>query len=336
MITAQNALSFQPQKAGMNGYRANEVDEFAREVAQTLDFYEKKMRDLQNKINELKQNENIIQTTLVNAQKLAMQITEDSKATADKLLADASAKAAEETAQAEKKAAEIVDEATAKARQLDSETNSIIARLEKEATEKAEKLVLAAKAEAERIDAEAAAKFDRESKLLESLRAEVSKFRADVLNMYKEQVTLIRDLPDMMPEAVLEAAPVQENVDTAASEEQADIEAASDNADVTEAPAEPAAEQSADVADDVAEQAFDGADEQAPSGDLLKIISDLDDNERLADAALDEVASLSDTVIEGQISLSDLKKDDEDDSIPVMPVIKRKGGFTVTFDADDE
>lgn len=323
MITAQDALEFAPQKAGMNGYRATEVDQFISEVAQTLDFYEKKIRDLQNKINELKQNETIIQTTLVNAQKLAMQITEEAKSSAEQVTAEAAAKAAEETAEAHRQANAIVGEATAKARKLDDETGAIAARIESEAKETAAKLIADAEAEAARIAAKCAADTERENLLLDALRTEVAKFRTDVLNMYKEQVTLIRDLPDMMPEvtAVVSPAPAE-----AEEETETETEAAVD--------AEP--------------------QEETAGVDLLKIMSDMNENERAAAEAVDEVASMSDAPIEGQVMLTDLAadektplqfnaeqitEDDSDDSsddIPVMPVTKREGGFTVRFDDDDD
>ena len=104
MITSEQALNHQFQKAGMNGYRAAEVDEFISSVAETLSFQERKIRDMQRIIEELKVNETIIQTTLVNAQKLAMQLTDEAKANADQALAEAEAKAAAVTADAQEKA----------------------------------------------------------------------------------------------------------------------------------------------------------------------------------------------------------------------------------------
>ncbi len=329
MITAQEALNFQPQKAGMNGYRAIEVDQFAATVAETLDFQEKKIRDLQNKIVELKQNETIIQTTLVNAQKLAMQITEESKATAQQLIDDAAAKAASELAEAEHQAQLIVSEATAKAHNLADETNAIAARLDNEARESAAKIIAEAKAEAEQIKAETAAEIARENKVLDAVKTEVSKFRTDVLNMYKAQVTLIRDLPDMMPDEPVYIEP-------------ASVEP--ENSAVIVAEPEIAEEPSTEGA----------------GVDLLKLMSDMKENERAAADAVDEVASMTDAPIEGQVTLLDIAAEDDEnveggvslqfnandiapddeatdeDDIPVIPVIKREGGFVINIDDDDE
>ena len=319
MITAQDALNFEPQKAGMNGYRATDVDQFAATVAETLDFQEKKIRELQNKVVELKQNETIIQTTLVNAQKLAMQITEESKTEAQKLTDDASAKAQAQIADAEKKAESIIGDATERAQKLTDETDANIARMTSDAQMTATKLVDDAKAEAEQLKAEVAAEIARENKVLDAIKTEVAKFRTDVLNMYKAQIDLIRDLPDMIP---------TESVYVAQVAEPEEVEAVAE---------EPAAEKEEELS-------VDGA-----GGDLLKLMNDMDENEKRAAEAVDEVASMSaDTVLEGQVSLLDVEEigdsktelqfdaDGVGEDIPVMPITKREGGFVINFDDDDE
>ena len=59
---------------------------------------------MQRIIDELKKNETIIQTTLVNAQKLAMQLTDEAKQNAEQTLAEAQANAQAVTADADAKA----------------------------------------------------------------------------------------------------------------------------------------------------------------------------------------------------------------------------------------
>ncbi len=330
MITAQDALSFQPQKAGMNGYRATEVDQFISEVAQTLDFYEKKIRDLQNKINELKQNETIIQATLVNAQKLAMQITDESKAEASQVTAEAATKAEALLGDAEQKASEIISDATARAQKLNSDTDAVVAKAEKEAAEKAARLISEAENTAANISAKAEIEIKHETEILNALRAEVAKFRSDILDMYKEQVRLICNLPDAAPAVEQKAEP--------------ELEA--------EAEAEPEVEVEIEI-----EAGIEVAEETEPvdsaSGDLLKIMSDMDENERYAAESVDEVASMSEGPIEGQVSLLDFADADDEadeqeveavtvtesepeDDIPVVPVTKREGGFVINFDDDDD
>ena len=319
MITAQEALNFQPQKAGMNGYRAVEVDQFVESVAQTLDFQEKKIRDLQNKVNELKKDETIIQTTLVNAQKLAMQLTDDAKEKARQITEEAEAKASAGLNEAQESARGLLNEAKANAQRLSDETAASIRELDKSAREKAANIINDAYAEAKRVKEISQAETDHQNKILDALKSEVAKFRSDVLNMYKEQVTLIRDLPDMMPENPVFVA------DEIKKSEQEQFEAQQ--------------EQPADVA----------------GSDLMKIMSDMKANEEQAAAAVNEVASLTaddsseesaqntfeqTTLIFGNHSDStesdtSLTSEDDDD-IPVIPVTKRDGGFSVIIDDDDD
>lgn len=315
MITAQEALNFEPQKAGMNGYRAVEVDRFAEAVAETLDFQEKKIRDLQNKIAELKQNETIIQTTLVNAQKLAMQITEEAKAKAQQITDEATEKANVDISQAQQQSHLILSDAKNKAQQLTDESTAVADKLDGETRDKAARIINEAKAESERIRAQTEADIAHENKILDAIKSEVAKFRADILNMYKEQVTLIRDLPDMMPEELVFVS--------------TQMQTQQESADVSEEPV------------------ADGA-----GGDLLKLMSDMKANEQRAAEAIDEVASMSaePTVVDEAAQQEDAAtqstaplqfsadeaEEDEDDDIPVMPVIKRDGGFTVSIDDDDE
>ncbi|MBQ2704967.1 MAG: DivIVA domain-containing protein [Clostridia bacterium] len=301
MITSEQALSCEFQKAGMNGYRASEVDEFISSVAETLSFQERKIRDMQRIIDELKKNETIIQTTLVNAQKLAMQITDEAKQTAEQKLAESQATAQAVTADADAKAEAVLADAIAKSKQLTADAEAAFEKANAEAEAKANQML----EEVRRIAAEESAKLQAEIEaqraLYDALKAEVSSFRADVLERYKAQVALIKDLPDLMP--TVEVAPVQQEI-------------------VYEAPAKEVAPVEEPVVveeeDDlpVAQISFvDNTPAEEPaeaSSPLLKLFDDMQENEAQAAAAVEEVASLTENA---------------------QPA---KSGFTVIFDDDDD
>lgn len=184
MITAQQLTNSQFTKSGMNGYKGTEVDEIIGQAAEALDFYEKKVREMQLTIDELKKNDTIIQTTLVNAQRLAEQITADAQTKADALLAEAQAKADElartseaeaagKTAAAEKTAREMVDGAKAQAASL---------------LEKAKR----AGEEFDRVNGENRAEQEA---VLAAMKNEVAAFRAKLLAQYKEHLERIEKLP---------------------------------------------------------------------------------------------------------------------------------------------
>lgn len=323
MITAEEVLNYPLQKAGMNGYRAVEVDQLITNAAETLRFQERKIRDLESKISELKKNETIIQTTLINAQKLAMQITDEAKQSAQSITGEAEAKATAELSDAENNAAKLMSVAESNARQLTEKAESDADATVGAARAKAEKMLADAELKIKQMNAQYESDIAHQNKVLDALKTEVAKFRSEVLNMYKAQVTLIRDLPDKMPEQ-----PVFVKDEIAQAEE---------------APAEQPAEQ--------------------PTNDLMKLIGDMKENEEQAAAAVDEVASFaeaqSETAVEpepekpaepepeqqtlDEVALSGLRfnvdddaaDDSEPDDIPTQPLKKREGGFNIVIDDED-
>ena len=195
MITAEQLLNCQFTKSGMNGYKGTEVDEIISQAAEALGYYEKKIRDMQLSIDELKKNDTIIQTTLVNAQRLADQITAEAQQKADAVLAaaqeqadalakESEAQAGEKTAAAEKTAREMMDGAKSQATAL----------LEK-----------AKRANDELTRAAGESKAEQEA-LLAAMKNEVAAFRAKLLAQYKEHLELIERLPSEIRELTLRVA----------------------------------------------------------------------------------------------------------------------------------
>ena len=307
MITSEQALNIQFQKAGMNGYRATEVDEFISSVAETLSFQERKVRDMQRIIDELKKNETIIQTTLVNAQKLAMQLTDETKANAEQTLAEAEAKAKAVTADADTKAEAVLADAIAKSKQLTADAENAYEKATAEAEAKAAQML----DEVRRIAADESAKLQAEievqRKLYDTLKAEVSAFRADILDRYEAQVALIKDLPDLMPEAV-PAVVQQEIAYNEPVQEEAEVEAEAEEAEVTLFKEE---EDDLPIAQISFVDSTPAEEPAEASNPLLKLIDDMNENEAQAAAAVEEVASLTEQA-------------------------PASNGFTVFIDDDDE
>ena len=305
MITSEQALNIQFQKAGMNGYRATEVDEFISSVAETLSFQERKVRDMQRIIDELKKNETIIQTTLVNAQKLAMQLTDETKANAEQTLAEAEAKAKAVTADADTKAEAVLADAIAKSKQLTADAENAYEKATAEAEAKAAQML----DEVRRIAADESAKLQAEievqRKLYDTLKAEVSAFRADILDRYEAQVALIKDLPDLMPEAV-PAVVQQEIAYNEPVQEEAEVE--TEEAEVTLFKEE---EDDLPIAQISFVDSTPAEEPAEASNPLLKLIDDMNENEAQAAAAVEEVASLTEQA-------------------------PASNGFTVFIDDDDE
>ncbi len=211
MITSEQLLNYQFSKAGMNGYKAMEVDELITSVAETVSFYEKKIRDMQGMIEALKQEENVIQTTLVSAQKLANQITEESQQKADAIIAEAQQKADAITAENEEKIAADTEKAEKAVREMIEAANQQSVAILEKAKQTAEQLASSTKQEC-----------SQQELLLASMKNEVAEFRSKILAEYKEHILAIEKLPSELQNIVI-AQPVEEKA------EQADDDAAGSN-----------------------------------------------------------------------------------------------------------
>ncbi len=192
MITSEQLLNYQFPKAGMNGYKAMEVDELITAVAETVSFYEKKVRDMQRIINDLKQEENVIQTTLVSAQKLANQISEESQQKADEIIAQAQQKADALASESEAKIAENAENAEKTVREMiDTAKAQAVAILEK------------SKKTADEVAASAKEEYAQQEALLAVMKNEVAAFRSKMLAEYKEHILAIEKLPSEIQNIVV-------------------------------------------------------------------------------------------------------------------------------------
>lgn len=100
MITAQDIREKTFERARLNGYSVDDVDSFLEEVAENISnslkenaVLKSKMKVLVDKIEEYRGNEEAINSAVLSAQKLAVQIEAEAKEKAAAILADAQAKA---------------------------------------------------------------------------------------------------------------------------------------------------------------------------------------------------------------------------------------------------
>ena len=96
MITAQDIREKTFKKSKIGGYDMEEIDEFLEAIAEDLTAAQKesavlksKMKVLVDKIEEYRSNENALNQAVLSAQKLAVQIENDARERADKLISDA-------------------------------------------------------------------------------------------------------------------------------------------------------------------------------------------------------------------------------------------------------
>lgn len=214
MLTPDKIKEKSFQTTGRGSYRAEDVDNFLSEVTASYEqmFKEngdliKKITLLAKKIEEYRADEESLKMALLNAQKLADKIVAEAKETAERDNAEINAETARLHELAEKAVAEAEEHAKA-------EADRIVA----EATAEAEAILNDANAQAKDILGNINRKVTHESLVYEMLQKEASEFKGKLINMYKEHINLINQLPEIVEEKLDEAEetveePVEEVVE---------------------------------------------------------------------------------------------------------------------------
>lgn len=182
----------------MGGYKKEEVDILLDKVEADYELFERTLREMSNKINELKteldDSKNTtgnIQNVLVSAQKFADQIVEEAKQKSAEIIASAEASIEKITAQ-EKELTNAFDKKAGERKDaLQNDIEKIIANAEKKqaAVEDATQDCI-----------------DRQQKLFNTLKSEIAAFKAEVTAKYKEHLELLSSLPDTIPSDPTQAA----------------------------------------------------------------------------------------------------------------------------------
>jgi len=180
------------------GYRMEEVDDFLDKVVAdyaklqeaNIDL-ERKLEVVADKLEEYRQSEESLKTVLVGAQKLGDSIVREAKAKSEVMMQEATAKAAGIVSEAEAKASTMLSEAQKTADDMLGDTK---------------------------------AELKREQETLAALNKEVSEFKNNLLEMYREHLELISKLTDD-EEVEEEEAVEDEDVEVAEEAEESEEDA---------------------------------------------------------------------------------------------------------------
>ncbi len=233
---------------GRGSYRSEDVDMFMNEVAASYEQMFKENGDLVRKISilakkveEYRADEESLKMALLNAQKLA-----------DKIVAEAKETAANEVAsvkgETDKLRADAVADAQALETNAKNESESMIANAQAEA----DRILADANREANEILGNINRKVTHESLVYEMIQKEASEFKSKLIAMYREHITLINDLPEIV-------------------DEQLDAEEAVKDEETVEAPVEPTFEE---VIVEDSEEAVEESEEIAEENDDVAIVED--------------------------------------------------------------
>lgn len=175
----------------LNGYKKEEVDVLLDKVEADYEQFERTLREMNNKINELKgeledcrNSQGNIQNVLVSAQKFADQIVEEAKAKSAEIIASAQESIEKITAQEKELTSAFDKKAGERKSALQGDIEKIIANAEKKQ----------AAVEAATQDC-----VDRQQLLFNKMKIEVAAFKAEITAKYKEHLELLAALPDTVP-----------------------------------------------------------------------------------------------------------------------------------------
>lgn len=168
-----------------NGYDPDEVDNFLSEVADLVselssDNSEKdeKIATLVEKVNQYRSDEEAITTALISAQKESARVISEAEAKAEEMINSAKTEQVRITEQNAEECDRIIREHKEKC-----------AELIKENTDATQAKVLAIRRA-----------FNEEKEALDKLKAEVTYFKSDLTELYKKQLLLIMDIPEISNE----------------------------------------------------------------------------------------------------------------------------------------
>ncbi len=178
-MTGKEILEEEFEKAGMRGYKADQVDSFLRQVAAFVDEQEVEKNDLTykikilaDKIEEYKADEGNIRDALLGAQKLGTSILNEAKSKAESIGREARTASEDMLSQAKARVESMSKESLYK-------INMELADMKREC-------------EKERIN-------------LDKIKREVSMFKASILKQYKAHLDLLSNLPTVADEQKSEA-----------------------------------------------------------------------------------------------------------------------------------
>ena len=197
MLSANEIRNVRFSKA-MGGYKQEEVDILLDKVEADYEQFERTLREMNNKINELKgeledckNSQGNIQNVLVSAQKFADQIVEEAKT----------------------KSAEIISSAEESIQKITEQEKELTTAFDKKAVERksalqsdVDKIISAAEQKQAAVEKATQECVDRQQLLFNKMKTEIAAFKAEITNKYKEHLELLASLPDSVPTDPEEAA----------------------------------------------------------------------------------------------------------------------------------
>lgn len=194
MLTPAKIKNHHFEASGRNAYKADGVDRFFEEVA---DSYEQMFREngemykkislLAERLEEYRNDEDNIRNALLTAQRMAEQIQREAREKSDALVSEAQARAVAENARVDAQTTEMLTAATYQAQSIVAEANKQAAKIIDDATRESKEAAISARDW-----------MIKEEAALEMMKIEVTKFKKQILDSYAQQLELIETLPEIV------------------------------------------------------------------------------------------------------------------------------------------
>ena len=317
MISAEEIRNKHFSKAGMSGYKKIEVDVFLDEIVNTINYLtatqaanEKKIADYELKLNEYKNDEQAIQSALVNAQRVSDNLVSEAKKTAEDIVFKANAEAEKLLSDATLESQNMLDESKEKADLILTEAQTLSKNLSETTEKLTTESVENANRRAEAITAAAENAVAEQQSLFDALRLQVTMFKRDMEAQLNGQLELINAMPDEVKRDPLLAAKLAaETIEEEIYQEEPEADEPEETSNDIERIISEMKSNEAEAAEFIAETSVNNADE------------------------LNELEELSET--DELDELQDLEKLEEDESVdePKKPITS---SFTVCLDFDDD
>ncbi len=254
MLTPAKIKNHHFEASGRNAYKADGVDRFFEEVA---DSYEQMFREngemykkislLAERLEEYRNDEDNIRNALLTAQRMAEQIQREAREKSDALISEAQARAVAENARVDAQTTEMLTAATYQAQSIIAEANKQAAKIIDDATRESKEAAISARDW-----------MIKEEATLEMMKIEVTKFKKQILDSYAQQLELIETLPEIVYAQIDAEKEAEEEI--AVVEEEPAVETPEE---VTEAPVEESvAEETVPVEEIAAVSAFETYEEE--------------------------------------------------------------------------
>ena len=317
MISAEEIRNKHFSKAGMSGYKKIEVDVFLDEIVNTINYLtatqaanEKKIADYELKLNEYKNDEQAIQSALVNAQRVSDNLVSEAQKKAEDIVFKANAEAEKLLSDATLESQNMLDESKEKADLILTEAQTLSKNLSETTEKLTTESVENANRRAEAITAAAENAVAEQQSLFDALRLQVTMFKRDMEAQLNGQLELINAMPDEVKRDPLLAAKLAaETIEEEIYQEEPEADEPEETSNDIERIISEMKSNEAEAAEFIAETSVNNADE-------------LNELEELSET--DELDELQD--------LEKLEEDESDDE----PKKTTTSSFTVCLDFDDD